>query len=252
MLFQGLVLELITMRLYTFIFLLTAICSSRDSGQSDTIRPLDNALMVGEWQVDSSANGDYLYDRLIILEDGSFYMFSGSDGGSMSNAGRKFDETLLATDHGDTMNINLLDSNQLYVSGGWNNIENYYRRWDFGDYRENLKEYFQSDSLRKKVLGWWKLKASRMPVNLINYSGYFENFTLNIREDGQAVFYLENKLDSTVDYFYKVNPDGIDFIRGCVVGSDCKIEFDERNRMKLLLDEMRGDTLLLERLTEIK
>ena len=228
------------------------IYSCQNSQKTETVKSFDGNLMVGEWRIDSSSNRHYSWDKLIIMEDGSFYMFSGSDGGSMWNTGRKFDESFIATDRGDTMRINLLDSNRLCVSGGWNNNEDFYKRSGYGDYRENLKEYIKSDSLRKKVIGWWKLTASKMPVKLINYSGYFEKFTLNITEDGQAVFYLENNLDSTVDYSYNVNPDGIDFNRGCIVGSDCKVSFDKTGKMKLLLDRQMGDTLLLERLTEIK
>ena len=186
------------------------------------------------------------------MEDDKFYMFSSSDGGSMWNMGRKFDKYFLATDRGDTMRIHLLDSNQLCVSGGWNSREDFYKRADYGDHRENLKNYVKSDSLRKKLIGWWKLTASATPVKLINYSGYYEKFTLNIRDNGQAVFYLENKLDSIVDYSYNVNPDGIDFNRGCIVGSDCKVSFDKTGKMKLLIDRQTEDTLLLERLTEIK
>ena len=114
-----------------------------------------------------------------------------------------------------------------------------------------MKKYLQADSLRSKTLGWWKLISSKMSVKLINYRGYYDKFTLNIREDGIATFYLENKLDSTVNYSYNVNPDGIDFNLGCIVGSDCKISFDRNGKMKLVLDRM-GDTLLLERLTVIK
>lgn len=228
------------------------IYSCQNSQKTETVKSFDDHLMVGEWRIDSSSNRHYSWDKLIILEDGSFYMFSGSDGGSMRNRGRKFDKKFLATDGGDTMRINLLDSNRLCVSGGWNNKEDFYKRSGYSEYRENLKEYIKSDSLRKKVIGWWKLTVSKMPIMLINYSGYCEKFTLNIREDGQAIFYLENNLDSIVDYLYNVNPDGIDFNRGCIVGSDCKVSFDKKGKMKLLLDRRIGDTLLLERLTEIK
>lgn len=228
------------------------IYSCQNSLKTVPVKTLDDNLMFGEWRIDSSSNRHYSWDKLIITEDESFYMFSGSDGGSMWNTGRKFDKTFLASNHGDTMRINLLDSNQLCVSGGWNNNEDFYKRSGNGDYHEKLKEYIKSDSLRKKVIGWWKLTASKMPIELINYSGYFKNFTLNIREDGKAVFYLENNLDSTVEYSYKVNPDGIDFNRGCIVDSNCKVSFDKTGKMKLLLDRQMGDTLLLERLTEIK
>lgn len=226
--------------------------SCQNSQKTATIKTLNNNLMVGEWTIDSSSNRNYSLDKLMIMDNGSFYIFSGSDGGSMWKMGKKFHKTFLVTGRGDTMRINLLDSNRLCISDGWNNTEDFYKRSDYGNYRESLKKYIKSDSLRKKIIGWWKLTASKTPVKLINFGGYYDKFTLNIREDGQAIFYLENNLDSTVNYSYIVNPDGIDFNRGCIVGSDCKVSFDKMGNMKLLLDEKMGDTLLLKRLTEIK
>lgn len=90
-----------------------------------------------------------------------------------------------------------------------------------------------------------------MSIRLVNYTGYVEKFTLNIRDDGQAIFYLENNLDSIVDYYYHVNSDGIDFNRGCVVAPNCSVSIDKNGNMKLLLDEQMGDTMLLERLKKI-
>jgi hypothetical protein len=156
------------------------------------------------------------------------------------------------TEYYGNLAIHLIDSNHFHVSGGWANSENFYKRAEYGDCQGNLRAYLKQDTLRKKVLGWWKLVDSKMPVQLVNYSGYYNKFTLNIRPDGNAVFYLENKLDSTVEYSYNVNIDGIDFNRGCIVGSDCKVSFDLKGRMKLILDNRMGDTLLLDRLTDIK
>lgn len=166
--------------------------------------------------------------------------------------GRTFGKDSIMTELYGTLKLNLIDSNHFQLGGGWTNNENFYRRTKYGNFHDNLKDYLKQDSLRKKVIGWWKLVSFQTPVKLINYSGYFDKFTLNIREDGNAVFYLENKLDSTVDYSYKVNVDGIDFNRGCIVGSDCKTSFDSKGRMKLVLDNRMGDTLLLERLTDVK
>jgi hypothetical protein len=240
------------MRLLTTIFLLTIIYSCKNTKQHDRQIDFDNNLLIGEWRLDSSSNRFFSYDRLIILEDSSFYLFSGSDGGSLITKGQRFGKDSITTEYYGSLKINLIDSNHLHLGGGWTNNENFYKRAKQGDFHDNLKEYLQQDSLRHNVIGWWKLVSCKMPVKLINYSGYYNNFTLNIRDDGNAIFYLENKLDSTVDYSYKVNPDGIDFNRGCIVGSDCKTSFDSKGRMKLVLDHRMGDTLLLERLTDVK
>lgn len=234
------------------VFILTVIYACQNPQKTESANSLNDNLMVGEWRIDSASKGHFSRDKLILLEDGRFYAFSGSDGGSMLMKGQKLDGNLLASDLGDTMKINLLDSNKLYISGGWNNNEYFYKRSDNNNYRDNLKAYIQSDALRKKVIGWWKLTSSKMQVKLINHHGYYEKFTLNMRDDGQAVFYLENHLDSTVNYSYHVNPDGIDFDRGCIRGSDCKVSFDQSGKMKLVLDKTMGDTLILEKLTQIK
>ena len=232
--------------------LLTLIYSCENSQKNDTKTVFDDNLMIGEWHLDSSSNRYFSCDRLILLEDGSFYLFSGSDGGSLFTKGKKYNKNSIATNFNDTLIINLIDSNRLNISDSWPRKQDYYKRTNYVDYRDNLKKYMKADSLRKKVIGWWKLISSKMPVKLINYKGYYEKFTLNIRGDGGAVFYLGNKLDSTVEYSYKVNPDGIDFDRGCIVGSDSKVSFDVNGRMKLILDGRTGDTLVLERLTDIK
>jgi hypothetical protein len=240
------------MRLLATIFLLALISSCNDIKKHDRQTFSDNALLIGEWRLDSSSNRFFSYDRAIILEDSSFYLFSGSNGGSLIMAGRRFGMDSIATEHSGNFAVNSIDPNHFLLSGGWTNNNDFYKRTTYGDYHENLKEYLKQDSLRKKLIGWWKLIDSNTPVKLINYSGYYNKFTLNIRPDGNAVFYLENKLDSTVDYSYKVNIDGIDFNRGCIAGSDCKTSFDSEGRMKLVLDKRMGDTLLLERLADIK
>lgn len=225
------------MKTYITLFLLTVLFSCRDSQNPAKENNFDDNLMVGEWWLDSSSHRCFSRDRLILLEDGSFYLFSGSDGGSLRIKGKKISKDSLATEFTDTLKIHLVDSNRLCISGGWSNDQDFYERSGYGDYHEDLKEYLESDSLRKKTIGWWKLIYSKMPVELINYQGYTEKFTLNIREDGQAVFYLENNLDSMVNYSYKVNRGGIDFNRGCIVDSDCKVSFDGSGRMKLLLNK---------------
>ena len=231
---------------------MTFICSCQDIKKHDKQNSFENNLLIGEWRLDSSSNRLFSRDRLIILEDSSLYLFSGSDGGSLITKGRWSGNDSIMTDYYGNLFLNLIDSNHFHLRGGWTNNENFYKRTKYGDYHENLKEYLKQDSLRKKLIGWWKLVDSKMPVKLINYSGYYDKFTLNIRPDGNAVFYLDNKLDSTVDYSYNVNIDGIDFNKGCIVGSDCKTSFDSKGRMKLVLDSRMGDTLLLERLNDIK
>ncbi|MFL0085756.1 hypothetical protein R5N98_04860 [Tenacibaculum maritimum] len=238
--------------LLTIIILSTLVsCSNQESVKINEDPKLSQDLMVGEWRLDSSSNRYQFNDRLIVLEDLKTFEFSGTDGGSLRTIGNiEYDS--LKTELGETLRIELLDSNRLRISGGWSNSDDYFKRSNYGNYQDNLLEYLQQDSLRQKVIGWWQLTKSKMPVKLINYSGYYEKFTLNIQENGDATFYLENQFDSLVNYSYRMNPDGMDFNRGCIVGSDYKIFFDKAGNMKLILDKRFGDTLTLERLKEIK
>lgn len=226
--------------------------SCKDTNFYDRQNTFDTNLLIGEWRLDSSSNRFFSYDRLIILKDSSFYLFSGSDGGSLITQGRRFGKDSIMTELYGNLKVFMIDSNHIHLGAGWINNENFYKRTKYGDFTDNLEEYLNQDTLRRKVIGWWKLVSSKMPVKLINYRGYYNKFTLNIRNDGYAIFYLENKLDSTVDYSYRVNPDGIDITRGDVVGTDCKTSFDSKGRLKLVLDRSSADTLLLERLTDIK
>ncbi|MEZ4818330.1 MAG: hypothetical protein R2776_10255 [Flavobacteriaceae bacterium] len=237
--------------LKTIILFTIVSCSNKESVKNKIDSKLSQDLMVGEWRLDSSSNRFLFNDRLIVLEDLKTFEFSGTDGGSLRTKG-SIENDSLKTALGETLKIELLDSNRLRISGGWSDSDDYFKRSNYGDYQENLLEYLQQDSLRQKVIGWWQLTKSKMPVELINYSGYYERFTLNIRESGDATFYLENQFDSLVNYSYRMNPDGMDFNRGCIVGSDSKISFDKSGNMKLLLDKRLGDTLTLERLKEIK
>jgi hypothetical protein len=239
-------------RQFASIFLCAIAFGCHNTGLLNKKTFFGDSLQVGEWRLDSSSNRFFSYDKLFISQDSSCYIFSGSDGGSLIYKGRKYKKDSINLDNYGNVEIGLIDSNLLHLVDRWANRENFYKRIDYGDYQSELKKSLQQDSFRHKIIGWWKLISKKMPVKLINYSGYYDQFSLNIREDGTAVFYLDNKFDSAVDYSYNVNTDGIDFNRGCIVGSDCKTSIDANGRMKLVLDERMGDTLLLEKLIDIK
>lgn len=154
----------------------------------------------------------------------------------------------------DEFKISLVDSNHIHLHGGdgWGKDEEFYARAYYDNYHDNLIKSLEGDSMRKKLIGWWKLVASKAPVEFLNYSGFYNKFTVNFGSDGQAIFYLENKFDSTVDYSYSVNPDGISIRRYCLIEPDCKIFFNSAGQMKLILDRRADDTLLLQRLTDIR
>lgn len=249
-LWQGLIFRFHGMKLLKALFLLISSYSCTSLKQDRQTVLADN-LIIGEWRLDSSSNRFFSYDRLIILEDSSLYLFSGSDGGSLIATGRWVAKDSIITGNRGSWKINFTDSNHLHARGDGEDNDNFYRRNNYGDFHDNLKEYLQQDSLRELMIGWWKLISNDTYVKLINNGKYYKDFTLNIRDNGDAIFYLDNKFDSTVDYSYRANTDGIDLMQGCVV-SDCKASLDSKGRMKIILDHSTGDTLLLERLTHIK
>ena len=120
-------LAAIIMRQYITIFLLIVIFSCKNKEIPDTEKAFYDNLMVGEWRIDSSSNRHFSYDRLILLDDGNFYLFSGSNGGSLLTNGRKFGNSKLPTISHDTLEISILDSNRICVSGGWSNVKDFYR-----------------------------------------------------------------------------------------------------------------------------
>jgi hypothetical protein len=172
------------MRILIVIALMISIFSCRNADRCDIRDHLSSELFIGEWQLDSSSAGYPHNDRLIILPDSTLYLFLRE---SVISKGRIINDSLLLN-WDERRSIVLLDSNRILVSGGFNNMEDFFKRTTYGDYRENLKEYLQQDSLRSKIIGWWKLIPSEMPVRLNNSGESCKTFTLNISGDGKAVF----------------------------------------------------------------
>lgn len=213
---------------------------------------MGNDLLVGEWQLDSSGDRFFAYDEIFLLPGGTCYMFSRADGGSLVEKGRFFAKYSIAVVLNDTVILKIIDSNRLVTHlQKVNNSEQFYHRVTYGDFNENLAVCLKADSLRRKIIGWWKLEVGGNPIKLMNYNGYYNRFTLNIRDDGKAVFYLENRYDSSVDYSYTAQPGSLLLQRGCLVSS-CYISVEPKGKMNLVLDERLGDTLQLRRLADIK
>lgn len=217
---------------------------TKNDRQTDKLK---SNLFFGEWELDSSSNSHWLRDRLIIRSDSSVYWFSSSDGGSLYSKGYWTGKDTLSLRLEQKMKIVLTDSSRIRVSGGWNNIECSFHKTQAG----NLNNYLMQDSIRSLIIGWWKLMPRHEPVRLINYSGSFTKLTLNIDDAGHATFYLDNKYDSTVTYSYRMNQDGLRLGYGCIT-TDSRVSFDKYKKMKLLLNRLDIDTLVFERLTDIK
>ena len=94
------------MKLITTIIVLTFIYSCKDNAKPDKRQIADNNFLTGEWRLDSSSNHLIYKDKAIILEDGSFYLFSGSDGGSLKTTGKRFRSDSISTEYYGNLSIN--------------------------------------------------------------------------------------------------------------------------------------------------
>jgi hypothetical protein len=234
------------MRNHFFLFcLLFVLAFSGCAPPSENTRPtnFDQALLIGGWRLDSVADGMNTYNQLFILEDGRVYEFYRSAGGSCRMFQLIAADTIL-TEFGEKLITEMPDSNTIKIKGEYSRWEHYYKR-DGGT--DRLHYHLQADSLRSRIIGWWRVTKSSEPIKMFNHGRYCNRFTVNIRDDGEAEFYLENNLDSMLHYDYIAAPDGISLQHGCVVGMNEIVTVDS-SRMKMIWGgPYRGDTLVLER-----
>jgi hypothetical protein len=210
----------------------------------------DPKVLVGEWRVDSSSDGEDLYDKLVILENGTVYSIDWGNGGAVRKYSKHTFDTI-QTEYGDKLFVAVIDSNRISVSkifGG----TNYY---SLRPNREtDIAEYLRADSLRTRIVGWWKVRPGGYPFELVNFDRMCDSFTLHIRENGEAIFYAENLLDSSFNYTYRMTPSGISLNNRCVVSdypihviNDSTIQLENELHMYMKLN----DTLTLDRIRVI-
>lgn len=236
------------MKLLFYLSVLILLWSCQCSGKKQGVAAAERRSFAGEWRLDSSAYAIF-NNRLIVLEDGSCYLFSGMDGGSLLWKGKIAKDSVL-TQHGTKMALGTWDSARIFIEQDRENKEIF--KPVAGDARESLAKYLRQDAFRSRLVGWWKLVSRpEHPVKMINSSAQCRSFTLHIGDNGSAVFYLDNKYDSTETYTYRLNEHELLLQRYCVV-SGSEVAFDAKGKMKLMLDRTFGDTLVLERLTDIK
>jgi len=120
------------------------------------------------------------------------------------------------------------------------------------DIRGDLYEYLQKDTLIRKAVGWWKLEnAAYKPIKLINYPEQINDFTLHLDNNGNATFYIDNLKDSTINYGWTTNKDGLSFSRLCIAGSESTITQIDKTKMKIIIDPSSYNELTLTRTNPI-
>lgn len=213
----------------------------------------------GEWRIDSVIGQNNYFNReFIYFIDNTFWRFR-SDACPML-----IDSCLLVRNDsvfkGDDLKyvISVVDSNFLKLkstSGTTFLIES--RRKNYSsknEFKKNKEEFLKRDSLIRLTVGWWKLKSATFkPIKLVNNSNLIEDFTLHLSNNGDAVFYVNHKVNATEDYGWTTGIGALSFSRGCIVSSS-EIVHLEKNKMVFLLDgaNMEMDTLELIRCKPLK
>ena len=213
---------------------------------------LGHDLTIGEWDLDSVSKGIQYNQTLLVLENFDVYKYSRYKGGELRKLGTLRSNDSIYSEYGAFLKAELVNSNLLRLhGGGWYKTNEFYEKEKSQDLSSNFENYRLKDSLRSQVLGWWKTIGKYEPIRLTNYDAKPTEFVLNIKDNGEANFYLNNKFDSLVEYNYRMNIDGFDLIRGEVVDGESKISFDENGNMNLKLGRRNIDTIKLARLKYI-
>ncbi len=235
-------MKLLLLFLSTFTFLFSVSSSEKE------IPKVNNYELNGRWRLDSSSNS-YYGRRIMFFDDKNYYQFNRSNGGGLSDKGQIFSKDSIQGKYEHwKYHYKLIDSNHIRITQE-NGQTDFYEKADYGNYKKYLKEYLKADTLRNQILGWWKTNDEDNHIKLINYPGRFKNITMNIKNDGEAVFYKNNYLDSAVTYGYSMREDGIDFSYGCIAGSDTKVE--RINDSTLVIYLQRFSPLKLHRIYKI-
>jgi hypothetical protein len=245
------------MKFFSLFFLTICVlfaCDARNEnnenrGVSELLSPtVEKTHIFGIWR------SEFIEERhtIAISADSTYYKFSAWNGGGMTDKGYLFSQDSIKGKYSWKYQYGLIDSLNLWIydKNGFRKDTIYYSKYKQKDFDQFLAEKLAADSLRNQLLGWWKLENARFPVRLINYNKKCEKFTLQFRNDGIAIFYRENYLDSTVTYGYNVHHGYVDFSRGCIAGSNSFVEVNN-DVMKLQLLRMEYDTLELRKIVRI-
>ena len=112
--------------------------SKNETGGSGSVE-LDSNLLIGCWYLDSSTNHNLYNDQLYINENFEYFIFSGSNGGGLSENGQIPFKDSLQNQYGTMNKIELLDSFTLKKNwSGWVTHEDFYRKLSYSNVDEEL------------------------------------------------------------------------------------------------------------------
>lgn len=223
---------------------------SCDLNESIALENQKNDLsdLTGVWRLDSCSSPFLNRATLIFDSQNRFYLFNHSDGGSLYLHGNRAKNNLIYGSFGESHELIVIDSKHIQTKNSAGKSNFYFSKKPTEDLQTVLNELHQIDSLRTKLLGWWKVISPNNSIKLLNYNGVYKTFSLHIGDDGNADFFLENNLDSVVTYSYEVNLGSITLHNGCLY-DDSYVHIDRQKRLHLSMGHSTfKDTVILEKI----
>jgi hypothetical protein len=243
-----------TIRFFKYLALILSLTTCKTEQTNQDRFDSNSGDFTGVWQFSSSTldyiKGNY---QILILEDSTYCIFYGNNGGELIEKGSLSKDDSLIDERNLKYGVTRFDSITIQIENHHSfngDFINTYRKTRH-DPSDKLVEYQSIDSMRNNTIGWWVLTKSTMPFDPINHSGEYESFTMQINKDGSAAFYLNNYLDSAVDYSYSIRKNGIEF-RKSDAFRQLEIWFESDSVMRMIWDPRDLDTLTLKKLRKIK
>ncbi len=85
---------------------------------------------------------------------------------------------------------------------------------------KKLNAYREGQSFKKDYVGRYEQKdLGTFAIKLLNNSQYCDTLSFEIYPDGQATFYPDFKKENAVQYSYRLDENGITFLKGCLQGN---------------------------------
>jgi len=206
--------------------------------------------MSGEWK--TTCSDDIKDDRILIIQNYKYYKFSKKNGGSLLDSGIISNDTFISYIFNNYKEKFFSNNCKIFLKEE-NNLFNTlveYKKIDETNQNLKLNNYLYQDSIRKLLIGWWKLDLLNSIFYSNNQFDIESSFTININKEGDAIKYLNNKYDEYERYRFQTTINGVQFQIGCLV-SDHKI-IDINDKLLVITWNRESDTLYFNRLKEIK
>ncbi len=213
------------------------------SCKTDKKKSIDN-LLIGEWMLDSISGTFNQWDRdfIFITDNRAFWKFTYWNDRYLIDSCFEVVGDQVFNENLKVYKIKLLDTFNLSLTDNSGNIffyKNQSKEWD-SDYKSDLQSFISSHLTHEQTSGWWKLKnATFRPFKLVNYPDKISDFTMFLNTNGDATIFIDNLIDSTINYTWKADSMALCFSLGCVVGHKDNIVTIDKNTLSFVLHTRR-------------